>query len=52
MGVDGLTLNGGVLNVGDRQPAIDSARDDAPVADWEAVRGRTIFVGLRFSPGA
>lgn len=51
MGVGGLTLTGGVLNVADRQPAMDSARDDAPITDWEAVRGRTIFVGLRFAPG-
>ena len=51
MGADGLTLTGGVLNVGGRQPVIDSARDNAPIAEWEAMRGRTVFVGLRFSPG-
>ena len=51
LGLRGLTLTGGVLNVGDRQPSVNSARDDAPVLDLDAARGRTFFVSLRFSPG-
>ena len=39
MGVGGLTLTSGVLNVANRQPAVDSARDDEPITEWEAVRG-------------
>ena len=41
---------GGVINVGDRQPVVNSV-DDAPVLDWDTARGRTFFVSLRFSPG-
>ena len=46
-GLEGLAFTGGVLNVGDRQPVRNAARDDAPVLEWEATRGRTFFVGLR-----
>ncbi len=42
---------GAVPNAGDRRPSVDSVRDDAPVLDLDAARGRTVFVSLRFSPG-
>ena len=50
-GLQGLALAGGVLNIADRQPVTNSAFDDAPVVEWESARGRTFFVGLRFTPG-
>ncbi len=46
-GQEGLVLTGGVLNVGNREPVRNLARDDAPVLEWEATRGRTLFVGLK-----
>ena len=48
-GLEGLALTGGVLNVGDRRPVRNAARDDAPVLEWEVIRGRTFFVGLKAS---
>jgi len=46
-GQKGLVLTGGVLNAGNRQPVRNLARDEAPVLEWEATRGRTFFVGLK-----
>ena len=42
-----LVLTGGVLNVGNSQPVRNAARDDSPVLEWEATRGRTFFLGVK-----
>ncbi len=46
-GVKGVALTGGILNVGDRQPVRNAARNGNPVLEWEATRGRTFFIGLK-----
>ncbi len=48
-GRDGLKLTGGVLNVGDREPAQNPANPNAPALTYESVRGRTLFLSTAFT---
>ena len=49
LGLDGLDLTGGVLNVADRGPSIDSSGEDGPALTLDSVRGRTFFVNATMS---
>ena len=44
LGLGGLDLIGGILNVGNRGPSIDPTDPDAVFATLDSVRGRTFFV--------
>ena len=48
-GWKGAELMGGVFNVGDRGPSLDSSDPGSAVESLDAVRGRTVFLGVRFS---
>lgn len=50
-GVSGLDLMGGILNVGDRRPSIDSANPDAADLRLDSALGRTLFLSARLSSG-
>ena len=47
-GLKGVTLGGGMLNVADRGPSVDSADPEIADTRLDSVRGRTVF----FSVGA
>ena len=51
-GHDGVDLGGGVLNVGDRGPPIDSSNPGAASTTLDSQRGRTLFVSARYSFGS
>ena len=48
-GLDGLKLTGGVLNVGDREPALNPANLNEPALTYDSVRGRTFFLNASMS---
>ena len=48
-GIDGLNLTGGVLNVGDREPALNPANPNSPALSYDSVRGRTFFLNASIS---
>ena len=43
-GRDGLKIAGGVINVGDREPALNPANPNSPALSYDSVRGRTFFL--------
>lgn len=43
-GLDGLRLTGGIINIGDREPALNPANPNNPALSYDAVRGRTFFL--------
>lgn len=45
-GVGGMTLRGGILNVGDRGVPVDSANPDAYDARLDSLRGRSFFLSV------
>ena len=48
-GVNGLTLGGGVLNLTDRGPSIDSSDPGSVSGGYNSVRGRTLFLRAAMS---
>ncbi len=48
-GHQGLVLTGGVLNVGNEGPALDSSSDTNPVLTNDSVYGRTVFLTAKLS---
>ena len=48
-GLKGAELMGGVLNVGNRGPSLDSSDPGSASTSWDSVRGRTVFLGARLS---
>ena len=50
-GLGGVDLGGGVLNVGDRGPPIDSSNPAAASTTLDSERGRTVFLSARYSFG-
>ena len=51
-GLGGVDLGGGVLNVGDRGPPIDSSNPGAASTTLDSQRGRTVFLSARYSFGS
>ena len=49
LGLDGLDLIGGVLNVADRNPSVDPTNPDAVFAPADSIRGRTFFLNTTMS---
>ena len=50
-GLGGVDLGGGVLNVADRGPPIDSSSPGSASATLDSQRGRTVFLSARYSFG-
>ena len=47
--MDRLDLAGGVLNVANRGPSIDSSGNSDPVLTLDSVMGRTVFLNAKMS---
>ena len=50
-GWSGVDLTGGILNVADRGPSTDATvpGEGGAVETWDSVRGRTVFLSLKYS---
>ena len=48
-GLDGVDLGGGVVNVADRGPPVDSSNPGSASTTLDSTRGRTLFLSARFS---
>lgn len=50
-GLSGVALTGGILNLADRGPSLDHTApgEEGAVETWDSVRGRTVFLSLKFS---
>ena len=48
-GVGGLAVAGGILNVGNRKPALNPASPDSPALTNRSLMGRTLFLSASMS---
>lgn len=50
-GLSGVALTGGILNLADRGPSLDHTApgEEGAAETWDSVRGRTVFLSLKYS---